>query len=159
MRIYLNVEFPGTKNGHLISAKTEGPLKLSAYISEKGQSVPKVPSLSVEIPDRIDFNLASKTPTSLVIDDLRVNLAEEFDAGIISRIVGAKLDKSFTADMMPNIRIKLECRVVLKSLWIPLGASLDVPYDIDLTKMLNKKTADDEKRLRLLKRRTNPISR
>lgn len=139
VRLYLDLEFPGTARGHLISAQTEGPLKVSAFITGRGKKPSEKPSLSAEIPSGINLNLASNEPTRLIIDDLNIKLDESFDSSIISKIVEAKMDNRFTPELLPNIMIRVDTRVVFKSLWIPLGASVNMPIAIDLADIMRKK--------------------
>jgi hypothetical protein len=138
VRLYLDLEFPGTARGNLISAQTEGPLKVSAFITERGKKPSENPSLLVKIPSGINLNLASNKPTRLIIDDLEIKLDESFDSRIIANIIAAKMNNNFKPELLPNITVRIDTRVVFKSLWIPLGASVNMPIEIDLADMMNK---------------------
>ena len=142
VKINVDMEFPSTPYGNYISAQTEGPIKVSAFIAERGKDFAQEPSISVEIPKAISINLASKEPTKLIIDDLAIQLDKSFDSGILSKIVAAQMANKFEPELLPNIRIKVDTRVVFKSLWIPLGASINLPIELDLAEIMKKKAKE-----------------
>lgn len=135
--VYVDVEFRGTPSGNLISAQTDGPLKVKVFISKNGEALPTDPSLSVEIPNGINLNLASKTAARLVIDYMQIQFGQGFDAGILSKLATAKIGNSLLRkEQLPNVQISVETRVVFKSLWIPLGFSINYPYNLDLSSLI-----------------------
>lgn len=146
-RIYLNIEFAGTNSGKLISAQTEGPTDVSLFISAPGENLPEKPSVNMQIPSDIKFNLASSQPSNFVIDDLEIKFSETLNPNVFAKIIQAKLnERELVEEDVPNLRVKIKTRVVFKSFWIPLGASFDLPRDIDLKKiLLKKKQADGSK--------------
>ena len=138
-RVYVDIEFPGTRKGNLISAQTDGPLKVSLFLSEHGKALPAHPALFVEVPNGLNLNLASKTASRLVIDDLLIRFDKDFDAGILSKLLTAKLGNSlYQTEQLPNVQIKIETRVVFKSLWIPVGISVNYPHKLNLASLLPK---------------------
>ena len=140
--ISAEIEFPGSDKGNFISAQTEGPLEVSVFISESGKEFSVNPSLLVKLPI-FELNLASKKPTKILINDLSISFNQEFDAGILSKIVESVVDKTFSLHSLPNIEVRIKSRVVLKSLWIPLGLSVDnYPFKIDSSRIMKKKAEE-----------------
>lgn len=146
IKMFIDLEFPPTKMGYLISAQTEGPLDVSLFMSKKDDPLPSTPSATIIIKAGIDLNLASTKASRLAIDDLEVNLNNEFDSKIIADLMMAQVNKK--QDMkIPNLKVQVNSRVILKSLWIPIAASISIPYNVDLTKLLmknKKKTKTEE---------------
>lgn len=148
-RVYVDIEFPGTKKGNLISAQTDGPLKVAMFVSDYGAELSSVPALSVDIPNGVNLNLASKTASHLVIDDLQINFEPGFDTKFLSKLISAKIGKTLLKkEQLPIVQVKVETRIVFKSLWIPFGFSVNYPHIVDLDILLPppKPETEEEKK-------------
>lgn len=139
-RMYLDIEFPATGAGNLISAQTDGPLKVSLFVSDKKNIHKTNPALTMEIPNGVNLNLASESGARLVIDDLQIKFDDKFDAGIFSRILNSKIRKDFfNQELIPDVVIRIETRIVIRSLWIPIGFSINYPHNLKLDNLLDDK--------------------
>lgn len=160
-RVFLDLEFPGRSGAGLISAQTEGPIEVSVFVGAHGEALPKKASLSVVLPSGFNLNLASKEATSLVIDDLQIKFGEDFNAALFSTladriIAGENLSKLQNA---PNVMVQVKTRVVVKSLMIPLGASLDWPFKIDLGKIIREQAAKKTKKAEIEESKSSSSSK